>query len=186
MSGVGRTGRAVRLLTLPAEGPRIERSGLNSFPERRAPGFRPGRRTRTARRPGIALPDCHHAADRPRRDLGAVPDGQNRHSPFAINAIAAVAIFAVTDRPLSGFVRRCGHACRDRPGRELVRVALRGAYGGMRGTGDVKLTVSIIWKRTITGIQQRGVSAAPQEVVRSLKDSHVLGASATEIFFSRT
>jgi hypothetical protein len=36
---------------------------------------------------------------------------------------------------------------RKRPGRELVRVALRRAYGVMRETGDVKLTVSIIWKR---------------------------------------
>jgi hypothetical protein len=31
---------------------------------------------------------------------GAVPEGQSRHSPFAISAIAAVAIFAVTDQLL--------------------------------------------------------------------------------------
>jgi hypothetical protein len=40
--------------------------------------------------------------------VGAVPEGQNRHSPFAISAIAAVAIFAVTDQPL---VSMCEEMC---------------------------------------------------------------------------
>src|SRR5208337_5662324 len=40
--------------------------------------------------------------------VGAVPEDQSRHSPFAISAIAAVAIFAVTDQLL---VRLCEEMC---------------------------------------------------------------------------
>jgi len=62
--------------------------------------------------------------------VGAVPEGQSRHSPFAISAIAAVAIFAVTDRLL---VRICeemydGAPRRSWPG--FGQSALRGAYRG--------------------------------------------------------
>jgi len=70
-----------------------------------------------------------HRAERG-KIVGAVPDGQNRHSPFAASAIAAVAIFAVTDRLL---VRICeemydGAPRRSWPG--LGQSALRGAYRG--------------------------------------------------------
>jgi hypothetical protein len=74
--------------------------------------------------------------------VGAVPQGQSRHSPFGISAIAAVAIFAVTDQLLVSMCEeKCVDGACDCHGRELVRVAMHSAYGGMRGTEGVELRV---------------------------------------------
>lgn len=83
--------------------------------------------------------------------IGAVPEGQNKHSPFAISAIATVAIFAVTEQLLVRICEERYGRTPQRPGREVVRVALRGAYGGMRGTGGVKLKVLWLGKTNDQG-----------------------------------
>src|SRR5208337_3122995 len=64
--------------------------------------------------------------------VGAVPEGQSRHSPFAISAIAAVAIFAVTDQLL---VRICEEMCGRESRSSWPRTGQSGgpgAYAGMR------------------------------------------------------
>ena len=162
MSGIGRAGGAIRFLTLSAEGPRIE-SVRYKFrlqnKERRASVQEDARARRG--RGADAVPDCHHAARRARRDIGRSARRPDRHSPFAISAIAAVAVFAVTDQLLVRICEEmCGRVTRSSWPRS-GQGARRGAYGGMRGTGGASEVVIYEVQRHRTCVFRGGAGNTP-------------------------
>ena len=139
MSGVGPAGRAVRFFAFSAEGARI--GGVS---ERQI-------RLKNENRP-VFIQDCagarcgssacvppyrHHAAGRSRcngrRSAGRPEQAQavchKRHRRSGdLRSHRSTPRQDLREMELDA----------ERPGRELVRVALRGAYGGMCGTGHVK------------------------------------------------